>query len=576
MRQIARAGGISVHAISGTHAVLLAMNATEDARRGLLGFGVGFRRQDSSIAWLRGFKFFKDIVPDPQPGERRPTNQHPVQSFLWGHYSATPGRNHDYVVRPLYRPQDGDLAHLRAGTDIDVSIATDAGDGTHAVYFNRGSIVSQAFADRFGNNPPADPNDPDAEDVRWLSRGLLEACLAFIAQATGPAFELRCAFYEFTYPPIAEALRAAAARGAAVEIIYEAGHRKTDGTFETTGIGGDNQAVIDGFGNPPNMAFHPRTRHISIPHNKFMILLENGVAREVWTGSTNITPSGFLGQTNVGHIVRDADIAAAFDAYWQQLAPDPDRADLKAWAMANNARPQGALAPNSMVALFSPRSSTSMLDWYGGRMDEATQTVMLTAAFGVTRRLAEHFNNDRDYLRFLLMERTNSSAETQALLTRDRDTRIALGRALGKATLTQKIDGWKLDQWYADEQHFRRKGHVFYVHTKIMAIDVLTDDPLVFTGSANFSPNSLSSNDENMLLIRGDTAVADVYLTEFFRLFNHFFFRTVANAVAMRDEDEDAAEKAVFLDPTDGWVERHFKPGSYHDRRRLLFGVSPQ
>jgi hypothetical protein len=31
-----------------------------------------------------------------------------------------------------------------------------------------------------------------------------------------------------------------------------------------------------------------------------------------------------------------------------------------------------------------------------------------------------------------------------------------------------------------------------------------------------------------MLIIRGDTRVADIYLGEFMRLFNHFYFRFVA------------------------------------------------
>jgi phosphatidylserine/phosphatidylglycerophosphate/cardiolipin synthase-like enzyme len=54
--------------------------------------------------------------------------------------------------------------------------------------------------------------------------------------------------------------------------------------------------------------------------------------------------------------------------------------------------------------------------------------------------------------------------------------------------------------------------HVRYIHTKYLLIDPLGDDPVIITGSANFSPDSVSSNDENMLLIRANTAVADVYV----------------------------------------------------------------
>jgi phosphatidylserine/phosphatidylglycerophosphate/cardiolipin synthase-like enzyme len=67
--------------------------------------------------------------------------------------------------------------------------------------------------------------------------------------------------------------------------------------------------------------------------------------------------------------------------------------------------------------------------------------------------------------------------------------------------------------------------HVRYIHTKYMLIDPLSDDPIVITGSANFLKASTTGNDENMLIIRGDTAVADIYLTEFMRLFTHSEFR---------------------------------------------------
>ena len=64
-----------------------------------------------------------------------------------------------------------------------------------------------------------------------------------------------------------------------------------------------------------------------------------------------------------------------------------------------------------------------------------------------------------------------------------------------------------------------------------MLIDPLGLSPLVVTGSANFSCASVKNNDENMLFIAGDSRVADIYFTEFWRLFRHWRFR---HAVAER------------------------------------------
>ena len=43
----------------------------------------------------------------------------------------------------------------------------------------------------------------------------------------------------------------------------------------------------------------------------------------MWTGSTNISEGGIHGQTNVGHWVRNKDVAAKFNAYWDVLSDDP-------------------------------------------------------------------------------------------------------------------------------------------------------------------------------------------------------------------------------------------------------------
>jgi len=64
----------------------------------------------------------------------------------------------------------------------------------------------------------------------------------------------------------------------------------------------------------------------------------------------------------------------------------------------------------------------------------------------------------------------------------------------------------------------------------------LSDEPLVCSGSANFSKNSLTANDENMI-----------------------------NATA------DQHKNVLLLDTTDGWIEPNFTDGTFKNNRRLLF-----
>jgi hypothetical protein len=155
MRRSGLKDGVSVHAIAGAQSVLLAMNATQQARRDLLGFAIGRREGlNGAVRWMDGFKFFGDLIPNPLPGELRSTLEHPIQSFLWGHYTAQPGTTYSYIVRPLYRPANGYLGALHPGSDIEVEVRTESLDrGKHKIVFNRGAILSQSFARQFGNRP---------------------------------------------------------------------------------------------------------------------------------------------------------------------------------------------------------------------------------------------------------------------------------------------------------------------------------------------------------------------------------------------------------------------------------------
>lgn len=92
--------------------------------------------------------------------------------------------------------------------------------------------------------------------------------------------------------------------------------------------------------------------------------------------------------------------------------------------------------------------------------------------------------------------------------------------AIGNRILANSFDRWLAERPGIGE-------HVQWVHTKFMLIDPLSRTPTVITGSANFSEasTSTSTNNENMLVIRGDRRVADIYLGEFLRVYSHYAFR---------------------------------------------------
>ena len=144
-----------------------------------------------------------------------------------------------------------------------------------------------------------------------------------------------------------------------------------------------------------------------------------------------------------------------------------------------------------------------------------------------------------------------------------------------KPTARKPIQEFELEKWFYKEEHFRAKndGFVFFVHTKFLLIDPLSDDPLVCSGSANFSPNSLLYNDENMLLIRGDTRVADIYFGEYMRLFAHHRFRESVKRHIQRFGSAafNTWKPQNLFEDWQQWVPAHFKAGSEYDIKRRYF-----
>lgn len=583
--------GFEAKAFSGTHTILIALNCPEAARKGLLGFA--FERTTAASGsqktkFLRSQKVFKSVVPDPKnahdpnnPTKPRAfyTDEFPIQSFLWGDYAVSPGTIYHFRILPMYGKPGALTTDPKDEIRFDITTEKEWEPGeTHGIWFNRGAIASQKFAEEFGNHPPKDINDPNDPTVQWLSRGLLEACLSFINE-TKPGDALRVAAYEFTYPPILKALKALLDKGIDVKIVY---HDTVMIKPNTKKKGdGENEKAMRAAGLPINdrKVTFKRTK-TKIPHNKFIVRLQGGKDPvEVWTGSTNFTASGFLGQTNVGHRVADPKTAKQYLAFWKLLKTDPERDLAREKLSKETPNPVEAIDPNSAGRFFSPRAKAEMLGWYGRRMLDAVNSVWFTAAFGISKELLDPIAQKRPQMRYVLMEKPVPTDQKETL-TKDRQhVVLSYGVPLGeiyeindddKVTTRKRIKEFELDKWFFKEELYRPKndGFVFFVHTKFLLIDPLSTDPLVCSGSANFSSGSLLQNDENMLLIRGNTRVADIYMTEFDRIFRHFYFRNIANELASKGSDN---AKSVFLDETDEWSKTYFKPGTPKNNRRLLF-----
>ena len=548
MRKRVESGGVTVQAIAGNHAIFFGLDLAPAVLPGCLGFAVHrIDHTENEQYWLSAFKTFKSVVPVPDESTIYSTRDHPLQSFYWGDYTAKPGHDYTYRFVPRYGTPKNLDDHPGVEASIDIS-TNDPAQGAHGIYFNRGVAASQAYQHRFGKPPDALSADRRSAALTWLSRGLVEAILAFIAQAASAGDALRAAVYEFTQPDVLAAFQAAHERGADVQIVYH-GLEDTEGEA--------NRKAIKAAGLDPAIVI-PRTK-ATIAHNKFIVLCRKDAGgkltpESVWTGSTNLSEGGIYGHSNVGHEVRDPEVASRFLAFWSELEQDPELADLRDWSTVNSPFDAADLAAHGTHTLFSPRHGLAPLDWYAQEFGGVTTSAHITEAFGMNTVFETALENYAgDGLHYVMLDKVDNN---QAQWSADRKVFVAVGSKGGPAQLTR----------WAQEALTGFNPMVPYLHTKILLVDPLGTDPTVITGSANFSPNSTSSNDENMLVIRGDTEVADVYFTEYARIFIQFYARWWASQLG-----KDGPEVHSFLDETDAWHEPYFVDGNPKSSQRKLF-----
>lgn len=552
MRKREVSGQLSVQAIAGTHVVLLGMDLPQAQCPGLLGFAI--RRHDHTEDeryWLKGYKTFASVVPHPADGVQYSTRRHPIQGFTWSDFSAKPGYSYTYEIVALRndpaKPDEAERVAVRIRTE-----AEDPPGRRHHVHFNRGAAASQEYTRRFGDTSP---DKVGSAAFEWLSRGAAEAIQRFIGHATGPGYGLRVCAYELTDEHVLRALKDAARRKADVKILY---HARNDATMR------NNERQIKAFGL--SKLCKPRNaRGLVLSHNKVMVLTRGGVAQAVLTGSTNFSDGGIYGHSNVVHICEDKRVAARYLWLWGELAKNEDRREVTPLITAQTPLPGTAMTAGT-TAIFSPRTDLSALEWYARQARQANDALFMTFAFGMHEKFQDAYRTGKARLRYALMEKMSGPTRTEAQRQANEAGIIALRKMqANKFAVGSQLREGAFGHWLA-ERLTGLNAHVRYQHTKYMLVDPLGPDPLVVSGSANFSEASTTDNDENMLIIRGDTRVADIYLGEFMRLYRHFAFRDWLSSQPQSNTNPEVSH----LDERDRWWRGYFG-GSFAARQRQYF-----
>ncbi|MCD6067899.1 MAG: hypothetical protein K0S33_2725 [Bacteroidetes bacterium] len=553
MRNRNEENGLEVTVITGTNGALISIRITDSDKVNkpdFLGFAIkrDDHTEDESYP-LRGFKYFPETAGKLEPGQLLDTDKHPIQSFFWEDFTAKYEHSYTYHIIPVY----GKPKKIRYGKGVSVDIASEHKEGSlHSIYFNMGVSGSLAYSRKFANKRPDQMTEKEKQEVRsWLSRGLEEALLGFIDKAIENKFGLRIAFYEFTYEPVLERLQEAISQGCDVQIVYDSREQEEENDEAIAQAGLKRSATING---KKTAVLTRRSNDPQVPaHNKFMILMDGKDPVEVWTGSTNITDKGILGHSNVGHIIRSPELAAQYLAYWTALRKDPELTDIR----TEVAGIQDDIAASTdftsdITAFFSPRPKKTILKTYADFMENAEQMVCGIFPFSFSKDMKAAIGKKTGALKYILVDKIGNA---KGIEKKDGDTVIVNGAYFAKPMFDwlEEINSGVL----LNKNHNPTIG-TNYVHNKVLLIDPLGEKPVIITGSANFSDASVGSNDENTIVIKGGEdlrRVCDIYFTEFYRVFHHFFVRKATQEI---NKDQDAIVNSTYnpihLKTTNEWV----------------------
>ncbi|MEX5664501.1 phospholipase D-like domain-containing protein [Pseudomonas neuropathica] len=532
-----------VKAYAGTNGVLLAMDLAEPRRQGLLGFAI--EKQQGAKPWL--FLFNSLTFPGkahtfPQ-FHATPSYIAPLQKFRWADYAVNPGMTLHYRVHLAYGTADA----VQLGESLELTITSDDGHPSNqSVIFNRAVAASQAFQRRFpdldaqisaNKNMPIEAW-PDAAR-QWLENGLLGRLLGFIERAVDGQWALDIAIYEYQLQAIIDAVNAAFVRGVQVRVLYHARPDDEDTTI--------NEASLAAL---PPASKRGRMTH-NIFHNKFIVLSRADASGEqqpeaVLCGSTNFTANGVYRQANVVHVLDDESVAASYLQTFEQIWVQPDDVGVtRDWITEHN--PMNPQQP--LFVGFSPRTGGADLQAFESIISAAKKDVLFVTAFSLPDAILNALLGQPhdEILRYGLQNTASRITGFHA----DRSAEFA-----ATALLNTGLEGWLRENMKG------QKGNLL-VHTKAVVTDFTSDSPTIISGSHNLSASASNGNDENYLIIRGDTDLADRYGLELLRFYEHYRFRYFAKKLALKQVSPLAAG--------DSWTNDYYIEGDLRQLSRLRF-----
>lgn len=555
------ADGLTLRAYRGDGSALLAFDVDPKLAPDLAGFAIECDPPTGKSYSLQNrLSFGQKITAATTPAEREwtPTNEAPIQKFHWADYppQVTRGKFTYRATAMLFKRGSEDV--LEAGPSSEIKIDLwDEGYGNFELGFTRGYLSSQAYAERFHNEPvePSPPTidfdtGPYAERYSWLGSHAGKLIFELLDEtAADPKLSLDVFAYDFNEPDVIRRMEALGAR-LRLYLDNSASHVAAKGDKSPPREVAALAAITKSAGKDNVEVGHFQR----FAHDKILIQKRDGKPVKVLSGSANFSIRGLYVQSNNVFVFDDPATAELYEEAFNQAWTDAKDFSKSKIASAWFPDPAGkdSELPNFQVS-FAPHADANV-------------------SLGP---VAEAIKAAKSSVLFAIMEIGSGSGAVleQVRALPKRSELYAFGT-------TQRADGGLnvtspgKDPVFIPFSYLHSKvpapfqaeisgGAGQVIHHKFVVVDFNGDDPTVFAGSSNLAAGGEEENGDNLLAFR-DPAICSTYAVEAIRLIDHYRFRAAMQGATK-------AEPLRLRTRSENWSKDYFDPKSPKFLERQVF-----
>ena len=546
----------SVKAYAGDKKTLLAFNfQSRDSARNLAGFTIHCQPPGG----VPGYYLMNQLQFE-NPGKHsqidgEPPNSSanaPIQKFRWTHFPGTAHQGvspavgkYTFTVTPRYFDTEGSMLAL----DKSLSVSVTVNEGPFrkeplSLGFTRGYMQSGAYVHHFGENTPVVPKTKNldfdtntqagtnngqpvtfAQIYRWMGETARERIFDMLDRVLNDTtLTLKVFAYDLNEPDIAKMLLTLAEQGRARVILDNADLHVTQPNKDET----PEDQFTDLFKQRKQKDSDiVRGSFARFSHDKVFIVLRNGEAMEVLTGSTNFSLTGLYVNANHVLVFADAEVARRYDQVfeksWQVLSSNrspgkPAAAAFSGSNLATQAYQSQAGSVPKMQITFSPHTDddvTRILRGISSRIEQETHSAKGNVIFAVMQ-IARSSGPVCETLGSLHATESvfsygiSDAPEGVFLYKPGVATGVQVTGKPGQITLPAPFD-----------QVPKLPGHE--IHDKFVVCGLNGNDPVVYCGSSNLASGGEAENGDNLLEIH-DADVATAFAIEALGLIDHYSF----------------------------------------------------